>query len=37
MKFKQGGITLAPARFVDAAGGVKPASPEDWDRALGGL
>jgi acyl-CoA thioesterase FadM len=37
MKFKKGGITLAPARFVDAAGHDKPAYLEDWDRALGAL
>ncbi len=37
MKFKKGGVTLPPARFVDAAGGDKPAYLEDWDRALGAL
>jgi acyl-CoA thioesterase FadM len=35
MKFKQGRLTLPPARFVDGAGGDKPAYLADWDRALG--
>lgn len=37
MKFKKGGITLSPARFVDAAGCEKPPHLADWDRALGAL